>query len=354
MSRLGRTTLVAVASVLVIFVIAIWAMLESLQGRLEPICLDAPSAAPGGDFATLEAAAGDDAHGVVVRYRDGGRVHLFGPSADAWRAPADQRIASALPGITEMIAALGAAGRLVAVSPWCDLPADAPDPRRVTVQPFDVEGFLLARPNLVVIDRRLHRRDLAAIRRRVPNVLMLETSRSLPHLVRSMEILAAVLEPETPGAADGPRARAAAFRARYEGILATIDPTWPEGRPRVLLVGGWDPLYALGPGSLLDDLLRTCGANNIACDLGMDASGTFDEELVLARRPAWILATTEQPMPQRLRERWARVPAVAEDRIAPAWSDDVVRGGPRILDALERLEAVLRGRAPPAHLGGAR
>ena len=48
------------------------------------------------------------------------------------------------------------------------------------------------------------------------------------------------------------------------------------------------PLYVLGPGSLLDDMMRECGGVNVACDLGR-ASGPFAEELVLARRPDWIL-----------------------------------------------------------------
>ena len=83
--------------------------------------------------------------------------------------------------------------------------------------------------------------------------------------------------------ADSARGRAKAFRVRYEALQASIDPVWEDGAPRVLILGGWDPLYAMGPGSLLDDMLRICGATNIACDLGTDASGTFNEELVLAR-----------------------------------------------------------------------
>ena len=331
MSRVARTTLLVVGGLLVIFVIAILAMLDTLDRRIRPACLDTVAEAPDGAF---------DVPGLE-------RLRATHPD------PSALRIASALPGITEMVAHLGAADRLVAISPWCDVPDGAPEPRRVSVQPFDAEGFLAARPNLVIIDRRLHLRDLAEIRRRVPDVLMLETSRSLPHLVRSMEVLAEVLAPAGEGTPppDGPRARARAFRARYEALVAAIDPVWDDGPPRVLVLGGWDPLYAMGPGSMLDDMLRICGATNVACDLGTDASGPFSEELVVARRPAWILTTTSAPMPERLRSRWQHVPAIRDGRIAPAHVDDVVRGGPRILDALERLHAVLRGTQPPAHLG---
>lgn len=331
MSKVARTTVLVVGGVLLLFVLAVMTMLESLERRVHPDCLDRVAEAPDGAFAEVSTVI-REAGVRDVHYRDG---------LDLWVPSDPKRIASALPGITEMIAYLGAADRLVAISPWCDVPAGAKDPRRVSVQPFDAEGFIAAAPDLVIVDRRLHLRDLAAIRKHVPRVLLLETSRSLAHLRHSMQMLAVVL-----GDVDG----LVAFDERYQSLLASIDADWPGGAPRVFLAGGWDPLYALGPGSLLDDMLRICGATNIACDLGTDASGTFSEELVLAREPAWILSTTSQPMPERLRTRWARVPAVRDGQVAPAHVDDIVRGGPRILDALERLHEVLRGRRPPADL----
>lgn len=346
MSRVGRTTVLVVGGMLVIFVVAIAAMLDSIDRRFRPACLERVPEAPDGEFATVDWETDTDAGVHPVRYDDGLETTFPAPARGT-------RIVSTLPGITEMVADLGHAHRLVGISPWCDVPEGAQDPRRITVQPFDAEGMLAVRPDLVLLDRRLHLRDLATIRRRAPHVVMLETSRSLPHLVHSMQLLAEVLEGPASGpspAAGSAHARALAFRARHEALVGSIDPTWEDGAPRVLVLGGWDPLYAMGPGSLLDDMLRTCGAINIACDLGTDASGTFNEELVLARRPGWILATTSAPMPDRMRERWRNVPAMRAGRVAPAHGDDVVRGGPRSLDVLARLHAVLRGTQPPKHL----
>jgi iron complex transport system substrate-binding protein len=330
----GRATLWIIAAVLLVFTLAIWAMLAALQGQIHPPCLDQVAEAPDGAFAQLSPEVGADGTRTVV-YADG--LQMVVPESP-------QRLVSTLPGLTEMIAYLGAEDRLVAVTKWCDHPASVTALPRISVLPFDAEGLLQAKPDLVILDRRLHRRDLALIRRRVGLILPLETSRSLPHLVRSMHILAAVLGGETA------KAQAAVFEARYTALLAAIDTDWPDGPPRVLAVAQWDPLIALGPGSLLDDLLRTCGCLNIACDLGTDASGPFNEELVLARGPTWFL-TPKEPVPERLRERWKNVPAMKDGRMAPAWTDDLARGGPRILDALERLYAVLRGDWLPAHLG---
>ena len=357
MSRVGRVTLLVVSGVLVIFVFGVWAMLDSIDRKLHPACLDQVAEAPDGRFAWIDEEDGEDHDGTTVVYSDGQHTTFFPEPRRISDPPL--RIVSTLPGITEMLDHLGAAHALVGVSPWCDVPAGADDPARISVQPLDTEALIAAKPDLVILDRRLHLRDLAKVQQRADRVLLLETSRSLPHLVQSIEVLARVIAGRV-GRAQGLEARraevaavtakAAAFRTRYEALMGRIDSSWPDGPPRVLVLGGWDPLYAMGPGSLLDDLLRICGATNIACDLPTDASGPFQSELVLAREPDWIL-TPKETMPERMRTRWEHVPAVKHGRLAPAWADDVVRGGPRILDALERLDAVLRGREPPAHLG---
>jgi ABC-type Fe3+-hydroxamate transport system substrate-binding protein len=240
-----------------------------------------------------------------------------------------------LPGITEMLCHLGAEDRIAAVSDRCDYPLSIRTKRQVRVQPFDAEAVLAVTPDLLIVDRRLHRRDLGVLSRRVPNLLLLDTSRSLPHLAASLDLLAQVL------GTDVARSKAAEFRARMDALLPQIAAPAGEAPLRVLVAAQWDPLYVLGEGSLIDDLLRACGCVNVACDLKSDASGTFSEELVIARRPDVIL-TTYGPLPERLRERWGSVPAVASGRVLDGRSDDLMRAGPRILDALERLAGQLR------------
>jgi ABC-type Fe3+-hydroxamate transport system substrate-binding protein len=116
----------------------------------------------------------------------------------------------------------------------------------------------------------------------------------------------------------------------------------------VLLLGQSEPLTVLGPGSLLDDMVRACGGENVAADLGR-ASGPFAMERVRGRAPEWIL-TTEGPFPAVLRAAWADVPAVRDGRVADASADDLVRAGPRVPGALRRLAAVLRGDLEPSRL----
>ena len=331
MIRGGRVAVFLLLGIIVLVGLGLWMLLLSLETRGEPACLASVAPAPFAGFWSVESSP-TDGEPWALRYDDDLRV-------DVDRDP--KKLASALPGITEMIAFLGKGGDLVAVSPYCDEPADVvAGLPQISVLPFDPEGLLSVGPDLLVVDRRLHRRDLEVIRQRVPNVLLLDTSRSLGHLQQSFTLLETVIGSDERGAK-----RLRAWQARREGLLARLEANRPATPPRVLVVAQWDPLYVLGRGSLIDDLLRICGCINVACDLEGDASGTFPEELVLARRPDWIL-TPAEPMPERLRTRWAHVPAVAQGHLLDASGDDLVRAGPRILDGLARLGTALQAGAP--------
>lgn len=257
---------------------------------------------------------------------------------EGFEAPAGppQRIVSTLPGLTEMIVALGAGDRLVAVSPHCDTPKDVVDavPHRVSVLPLDVEGIVAAEPDLVVVDRTMLAADLPRLREKGFRVLALETSQTLEGLADAFEDLAEAL-----GGEDA-MGRAVAWRTRMDKTLADLGRSEGTG-PSVLLVGWFDPLNVLGQGSLLHDLVTRLGARNVADEVAA-ASAAFAHEAVLADPPEVILHFG-RAMPDEVRTRWGRVPAVVRGRVHPAERPELVRAGPRILDGLHWLAARLEG-----------
>ena len=308
-------------------VIGLAVVVVSLMGPApEGRCLATPRTP--GDSVAFAQVERKTALAATVHYRDG-------LDLDVRLAP--QRIVSTLPGITEMLAHLGALDRLVGRSPWCDTPSTVTVLPAVSVQPLSAEELLALEPDLVVLDSRLHRQDLDAVMRHVPHVLLLETSSSLGQLGASFTLLADVLDDE--------RAREAArgWNAHRVELQQAVQILHRSPPPRVLLVGQWEPLFALGPGSLLDDVLATLGAVNVACDLSTDASGVFSDELALARKPDWILGPGD-PMPQRLHRLLSMTPAVQEGRVLPVVGVDAfARGGPRILDATALLARRMLG-----------
>ena len=307
---------------------------ESGAGRA---CLDAVAPAPDGRYVRAVAAAPDDDRARVVTFLDGAAYVVPRPP---------RRVVSMLPGLTEIVDVLGAGDTLVAVSEHCDTPSYVEELPHLAVLPVDYESLLALRPDLILTDATLHGAELEAMRRRGLRVLPLESSRSLAHLGTTVDLLAQVF--------DTPDAREAARRFGQElaDALAYARPPADAPPPRVLLVAESSPLYVLGPGSLLDDMVRACGGIDVACDLGR-ASGPFAAELVYARRPDWILLTGGA-LSGLLRERWSALPALEADQVASVAGDAFVRAGPRSPGALRRLADVLRGRVPADRLGGDR
>lgn len=318
---------------LVVVCVVLGLLLRGLLGTAPPsLCARRVKPASEPRFAKVVSRTPATLH---VRYDDGFEVDL----------PRDpQRIVSGLPGITEMIAHVGALSRLVAVSPHCDRPAIVQGLPKVSVLPLSVEGLLAAKPDLVVLDRRLHRAGLAEVLRHVPHVLLLETSRSLAHLDESQRLLAEVLDNDLA------REAAAQWSEGRHTLVEALRREHFEPPPRVLVVAGWDPLFALGPGALMDDVLAVMGCANVACDLPGDASGTLSEELVLLRRPDWIFDLTGLT-PARIEEAWRDLPALQNDQLLRLSNDVFQRGGPRMLDVLEGLAERVVGYKPP---GGSR
>ncbi len=288
-----------------------------------------------------------DGRYVRAIHADGDAVQVTFTDGASHRLPRHpERVVSLLPGLTELVAMLGLGDVLVGVSPHCDSPAYVQDLPRVAVLPVDYEALVALEPDLILTDRTLHGGEVLEMRRRGLAVLPLESSRSLQHLATSVDLLAQLWGTTEAMAA------ARDFRADLDGAIRAAAPPPGERPPRVLLVAGTDPLYALGPGSLLDDMVRACGGINVACDLGR-ASGPFASELVPERRPDLILLSGGA-FPEILRQRWATVPAVEADRIGSVEGDAFVRAGPDTPEALRRLARVLRFEVPAILLGDGR
>jgi iron complex transport system substrate-binding protein len=308
---------------------AVLVLLAACGGRAADTCLERVATAPDGAWTRSVA-------------REGGRTRVVLLDGTAVDLPAEpRRIVSTLPSVTELVAYLAGTKSLVGVSPWCDWPPEVRALPKVSVIPMDVETLKGLAPDLVLCDGTFHASSLTLLRHHFANALPVE-SRSLPHLLATIDVLGQVL------GAPGARAKAAALRVDLEAAVAEAASAARTPPLRVLLVGQPDPLHVLGPGSLLDDLLRVCGCVNVACDLGR-ASGPFSVEVAIARRPDWIL-TTGDALTADLDRRWAGMPAVKAGRTASANVDDLLRAGPRTPQALRRLAAVLRGALPPERL----
>ena len=260
------------------------------------------------------------------------------------------RIVSLAPSNTEIAFALGLGEHVVGVDDHSDYPPEVAGLPRVGPDLcVDVDRVAALRPDLVLASLSVPgmERNVEALRQRGLPYLVLDPRR-WPEVLASIEAVAAATGREERGRAlvHHLQARAAAVRRRMAALAAR------RRRPWRLYLEWWPrPLITPGRQSWFTDMAELVGGQNIFADLDR-TSGVVEPETVVAREPDVILlcwcGTLQGHMdPGRVAVRpgWNRLEAVARGRIVPLPEALFGRPGPRLVEGLERLAALLEGLA---------
>jgi iron complex transport system substrate-binding protein len=253
------------------------------------------------------------------------------------------RIISLVPAATEMLFAIGAGPRVVAVSSFDREPADVMKlPRVGALLDPDVERILSLRPDLVVAYGT--QRDLIAQldRAGVPQFPYIHgTLADILTTIRALGDRTGDPEKATQVATDIQRALDA-VRQRVTG----------KPRPRTLLVFGREPgslrnLYASGGIGFMHDIVEIAGGDDVFSDIKRE-SVQATSELLLARHPDVILevrAADEAAPDLAAWQSLASIPAVRDRHIVTLAGSEMVTAGPRVAVATERIARALHPEA---------
>ncbi len=256
--------------------------------------------------------------------------------------PGAHRIISIIPATTEMLFAMGAGDRVVAVGSYDRFPPQvAALPRVGALLDPDVERILSLKPDLVVIYGT--QTDLRRQLERAGIPIYPYVHRGLPDITETIRTL---------GARVGVEAAARALAAKIEDQLAAIRARVANRpRPRTLLVFGREPgtlrnIEASGGVGFLHDMLETAGGTDVLADTKQQ-SVTLTTELVLARAPEVIVELRYARGDAARRpdlQAWnalPSVPAVRNHRVFLLEGEEFVVPGPRVAAATERLAEAL-------------
>ncbi len=285
------------------------------------------------------------------------------------------RVVSLLPGATEIVAALGGGGSLVAISHECDFPPSVQHLPRVTTTPIDpslpgaaidaevrrlretgraviaIEDETLRRlaPDLIITqdlcevcavsEGAVH--PLAEALDPAPRVLTL-TGRTAEGVLADMREVARALDLD----ADGDEL-VTGLRSR----LARLRRAAPARPPRVLCVEWLEPLYLAG--HWVPDLVAAAGGLDVGAEPGTHSTVTTWEAAADLRPDLIVVMLCGFGLSRALAELAAlRDPAVL--RLLAAVPVRVLDGnaytsrpGPRIVDGAERVQAAMTGTARP-------
>lgn len=256
---------------------------------------------------------------------------LLGAGAEPAR-----RIVSLNPSLTEVIVALGAGDALVGVDEFSakQEPAVAKLPRVGGLYDPSVEAVVALRPDLLVLVPSAQQRDFRTqIESLGVPVLALDPT-SFDEVLGSIETLGARIGRPTEAKARVDAIRSA--RAEVEAAAAS------RPRPRTVLVLQREPLYVVGSGSFIDEMLRSAGADNVAARLP-DPYPRAGLEWLVDAAPELILDASGDPgSATEYWARWPSLPAVRQGRVRTLEPGLVTLPGPRLDQALRALASAMQ------------
>ncbi len=257
-----------------------------------------------------------------------------GRSVDLVSPP--ERVLTLAPSNTEILFALGAEGRLVAVDQWSDHPSAAN--AKPKLSPFNpsLEQIVKPRPDLILAAHGSAEPLLPLDRRGVK--VMLLAPRTLEDIYRNILLIGRIVEAEA-------RAKRLVdeMRRRVAAVLAKVREA---PRPKVFVeLDASDPIrpFTAGPGSFVDLLVQLAGGANVAASSRMAWPQFSLEEPLRADPDMIILGDALVPMnpqtPEMVARRpgWRRLRAVSQGAIYPINAELISRPGPRIVEGLELL-----------------
>ena len=268
------------------------------------------------------------------------------PAESPVRIDRTDRIVSLAPNATEILFELGAGDRVVGVTTACNYPPRVRSlPKVGGFMDSSFEAIVQLKPDLVVTAVEATRPGLLDKLARVPIAVLAVPTRTTSEIKAGVEKIAQVI---------GVPQRARSWIESTQSGIARVQERVGDVRPRrVLFVVGHDPLAIAGGGTFIDELIQIAGGLNVAKDAATPYPSWPLEQVILSD-PEVILETA-MSMPDheaalRFWSRWPSIAAVREDRVLSLVDDALVRPGPRIVQAAERLAAVIHPEifAPPS------
>lgn len=294
------------------------------------------------------------------------------------------KICSFLPSATEMLFAIGAGDEVVGVTFECDYPAAAQTRPQVVfsrlppgLTPAEIDAIVSAEG---AQGRSLYFVDLPRLEALQPDLIILQDlcrvcaidsptlARDLGQLPSSPRVISlaahtltgVLAEIDMLGEAVG-RATAAsrvtqALRARIDAVIALPTPT---ERPRVLCLEWLDPLFQ--GGHWIPEMVELAGGEAVLATAGeksirisWEAVAEADPEIVVMMPCGYHLAETVTQFNALPRPPfWEKLTAVREGHVyAVDGTAYFSRPGPRLVDGLEIMAAIVRGQefsALPPH-----
>ncbi|MDO8848975.1 MAG: ABC transporter substrate-binding protein [Coriobacteriia bacterium] len=243
-----------------------------------------------------------------------------------------ERIVSLAPANTEIVAALGGLDRLVGVTTYCDYPEEVAEIEKVGdfVGP-NLEAIAALGPDLVLVTTGVQADVIEQLEALGAAVVAIDPQ-TLDDLYVSIG---------TVGDAIGEPEAASELVESMELQIDTISERVETAPVTCFLEIAQDPLFTVGSGTLLNDLIEHAGGENVVTEEGYVA---YSVEQLVAADPEVYLATLgsmSSPTDITGRPGYENLAAVMNDRVYLLDDNLVSRPGPRVVEGVRLLAEAL-------------
>lgn len=250
------------------------------------------------------------------------------------RVPA-RRIISMAPSVSESLCAIGAQKALVGVTTVDDYPAAVKKlPRIGDFFTPVVERIRALKPDVVILESgTIDKTSVDNLQSRFQVPVFALKSRTYDDVITHLLQLGLIA-----GSSQGAQKTAAVMRAKAAQAARQI-----RGKRRVTVFAqvNASPLYAAGPGSFLDDLIRRAGGTNVV--RGANPYPQYSKEALLAANPEHYVIAEGSVMAPRteIAPPLDRLYAVKHGAVHRINADWLLRPTPRLADGLLELTKAL-------------
>lgn len=243
-----------------------------------------------------------------------------------------RRVVSLAPSVTELVFAAGGGDRLVGVTSFCDFPEQAKGIAKIgdTMNP-NMETIVAMKPDMVFVSTASQVEAFTKTLEQNGILVYVTNPTTIDGVFYNIRQIADIL-----GTTDKAEPMIAALRDR-------VGKVWTKTRPaekvRVFVQISREPLFTIGRDSFLNEPLAKAGAISATVDVETAFPRLSKESALVLRPEAIILSDSEDN--REPNEVFKDSPAVKNGRVYRIDADLISRPGPRLVDALEKLAAML-------------
>ncbi|MCX6344222.1 MAG: cobalamin-binding protein [Armatimonadetes bacterium] len=238
------------------------------------------------------------------------------------------RIVSLAPNITEILYALGAGNQVVGVTKYCNYPPEAAKKAKVGDMRTSAEAVLALRPDLVLGHAFVNDAIIARLESLHKTVFAMDP-KTIEQTVKDIKSIGIIV---------GQPKKADAIIKKMQAEMAVVKAQRAKKKPKsVLMVIQANPLWAAGPNTFVDEMLKIANAKNVARDARLGFV-PFSKELAISRNPDVIIVGARADKDFFLTSpAWKTTRASKTGHVVVINPDLLVRPGPRLAEGLKAI-----------------